>query len=129
MRYFTLVAAKASLPFGYLPFVGEMTGGATCGRMSGFEVELFLTGVTGGTVQNRFEILLLQMTLDARKSHGEISRTHMTCGALIHQAPSPPVTLVATELCMLSLQFPRMLELLRHFHLGGGGNLCLLTYD
>jgi hypothetical protein len=27
--------------------------------MSGFEVELLLTGVTGGTAQNRFEILLL----------------------------------------------------------------------
>ena len=59
MRYLTLVAAKASLPFGYLPLVGELTGSATCGGMSKLEVELLLTRVTGGTAQNRFEILLL----------------------------------------------------------------------
>ena len=124
-----LMTGEASLPFGYFPPVGKMTGRAFCRRVGGFNMELATGWVTGNTSRGGFATLFLQVALGAGKGHMGVCRTRMTGGAFPLQASSSPVTLIATELGMLSAKGPWMVEFLDHCDFRRAGDLGFLTND
>ena len=92
-------------------------------------MELATGRVTGNTSRGGFATLFLQVALGAGKGHRGVCWTRMAGDAFPLQAPSSPVTLIATELGMLSTKGPWMVEFLHHCDFRRARDLAFLPDD
>ena len=92
-------------------------------------MELTKSRMTGDARHGGFATLFLQVALGAGKGHRGVCRTRMTGSAFPLQPPSSPVTLIATELSMLSTKGPWMVEFLDHCDFRRAGDLGFLADD